>query len=86
MATAAAGHGRKEKCTAGAAAFLPVTPQLETSGWCSANLSALLPIAAVSMCSERASSNYSMTSSARASSAGGMVIPSAFAVLRLIIS
>src|SRR5215831_18608301 len=38
-------------------------------------------IAAVSMCSsERASSNYSMTSSARASSAGGMVVPSAFAV------
>jgi len=33
--------GGRKKCTAGAAAFLPVTPQLQTSGWCSANLSAL---------------------------------------------
>jgi len=33
--------GGRKKCTAGATAILPVTSQLQTSGWRSAKLSAL---------------------------------------------
>jgi len=43
-----------------------------------------LPITAVSRCNKVSVQPYSITSSARASKAGGMVRPSAFAVLRLI--
>src|SRR5262245_4114279 len=47
-----------------------------------------VPIAAVSICSNVRSRtlHYSITSSARASSEGGTVMPSALAVLRLITS